>query len=298
MDIRYPDKFRPGIDGDEFLHKDLRYNNHALQACLNADWIFALAADMGGIGFITTEQTDIMRDNTLIDVNTIEAAKRAGVERLLYASSACVYPDSRQTRMLPPKLAEFDVYPAEPGTAYGWEKLHAEHLCHFYRAAGWVDCCVSRMHTIYGPGDPWRGGREKVIPALCRKVAIARLTGDPHIEIWGDGEQVRSFTYIDDCVEGMIRQMEANAAGPLNLGHERTVTIDQLADIIADVAGARIEKVHVPGVEGVRVRSSDNTLIREVLGWEPTITLEEGLLPTYAWIEEQVRAALAKGELL
>jgi len=289
----------PGRDYDEFRGDDLRYNGAALRAVIGCEWVFALAANMGGIGHIISEQVDVMRDNTLIDTFTIEAAKRAGIERLLYASSACVYPDELQRDDCAGLgLRETDVYPASPGTAYGWEKLHAEHLCRQYRLAGWVDCRISRMHTVYGPGNEWRGMRAKVVPALCRKVAIAKFTGGRELEIWGDGEQRRSFTYIDDCLEGLLRQMGADAAPLLNLGHAQDVSINELADMIMALADVQLTKRHIAGPEGVRCRASDNSLIRATLGWEPTIGLDAGLPPTYAWIEEQVKASLERSELL
>jgi nucleoside-diphosphate-sugar epimerase len=189
-------------------------------------------------------------------------------------------------------LKEDDVYPAQPQDAYGWEKLISERLCLHYREDYAIETRVVRFHNIFGPLGTWDGGREKVPAALCRKVALAKLTGDRVIEIWGDGEQTRSFCHIDDCVEGIYRLMRSDYHEPLNLGQDRMVTINQLADIVAHIAGVAIEKKHVPGPMGVRGRNSDNTLLRKVLGWEPQISLEEGLTRTYGWVEEQVKASL------
>jgi len=254
------------------------------------DEVYALAADMGGMGFISSHHAEILHNNTLIDINTIEAARRNGVKRYLYSSSACVYPEYLQGEVDVTPLKEDDVYPAQPQDAYGWEKLMGEHLCQHYGAEYGMETRVVRFHNIFGPHGTWDGGREKVPAALCRKIARARLTGSNEIEIWGDGEQTRSFCYIDDCVEGLFRLMRSNHREPLNLGQDRMISINALADLIADIAAWPIAKRHVDGPQGVRGRNSDNTRLRQVLGWEPSISLEEGLGRTYAWIENQVRA--------
>lgn len=299
MDLKKPEW--SDSEADEFQIVDLRTYD-ALNAALyfmdkKPDWVFALAADMGGMGFITTKDAEIIRNNTMISINSIEAARIHGVERYLYSSSACVYPMYRQTTASAP-LAEYHVYPAQPQHSYGWEKLHTEHLCKYYREAGWLDTKIVRFHNTYGPEGAWRGGREKAPAALCRKIAVAKLTGNPEVEIWGDGKAIRSYTYIDDCVEGLIRLMQSDFSGPMNLGRDRTVSVDELADLIADIAGISIKKVHVPGPQGVRWRNSDNSLCKAKLGWVPRIPLEKGLVPTYKWIEEQVMLALEKGEEL
>ncbi len=292
VDIKYPE-FAP-TDADEFELLDLRRWDNCLQATRGIDEVYALAADMGGMGFISSNHAQILRNNALINLHTIEAARINGVSRYFFTSSACVYPEYRQMDANVTPLKEEDVYPAQPQDAYGWEKLIGEHLCRHYREEFGLETRVVRFHNIFGPLGTWEGGREKAPAALCRKIAYAKLTGNPEIEIWGDGEQTRSFCYIDDCLNGIYRLMRSDYHEPLNLGQDRMVTINQLADIIAEIAGIEIVKKHVPGPQGVRGRNSDNTRLRQVLGWEPEISLEEGLTRTYAWIEEQVRARLGK----
>lgn len=280
-------------DADEFMLYDLRDARNAQDVLRHVDYVYALAADMGGIFFITHAHAEIVCHNTLINMNTMEAARRAGVKRLLFSSSACVYPIHRQLDDTAEPLKEEDAYPADPEGAYGWEKLHMEHLCKYYREAGWLDTRVVRFHNVYGSETDWEGGRDKAPAALCRKVAQAKLTGDKQVEVWGDGEQVRSFLYIDDCVEGLLRLMDSDYAEPLNLGRDRGVTINTLVDVIADIAGIEVEKVHIEGPQGVRQRNSNNDRCREVLGWEPKTPIEEGLKDAYAWVEEQVKNALS-----
>jgi GDP-D-mannose 3', 5'-epimerase len=276
-------------DADEFMLRDLRRWENCLEATRGVDEVYALAADMGGMGFISANHARILFNNATINFHTLEAARVNGVRRYFYASSACVYPEfrQRQTDVIP--LKEEDAYPADPQDAYGWEKLITERLCLHYRDEYGIETRVVRFHNIFGPYGSFEGGREKAPAAMCRKVAIAKLTGDHEIEIWGDGKQTRSFCYIDDCVEGIYRFTRSDYPGPLNLGQDRTVTIDELADIIARIAGISIRTRHVPGPQGVRGRNSDNTRLREVLGWEPQVSLEEGLTSTYAWIEEMIR---------
>ena len=286
VDIREPE-FSPSA-ADEFQVIDLRELEGCLTATRGIDEVYALAADMGGMGYISSNHARILRNNALINLHTVEAARRNGVTRYLFTSSACVYPEYRQLSTDVTALREEDAYPAQPQDAYGWEKLLTEKLCEYYRGDHGVETRTVRFHNIFGPEGTWQGGREKAPAALCRKVAVAKLTGDRVIEIWGDGLQTRSFCYIDDCVEGLHRLMRSDHPEPLNLGQDRMVSIDELADIIAEIAGHEIEKVHVPGPQGVRGRNSDNTRLRTVLGWEPTISLEEGLARTYAWVEEQV----------
>jgi GDP-D-mannose 3', 5'-epimerase len=281
-------------DADEFCLLDLRSLESCLEATRGVDEVYALAADMGGMGYISSHHARILRDNSLITIYSLDAARRNGVERFLYTSSACVYPDFRQDKPAATPLREEDAYPAQPQDAYGWEKLVGERLCTHYREDYGLETRIVRFHNIFGPFGTWDGGREKAPAALYRKVAAAKLTGDPVVEIWGDGAQTRSFCYVSDCVAGIYRLMRSDYAEPLNLGQDRLVTIDDLADMIADVAGVDIVKKHVDGPQGVRGRNSDNTRSREVLGWEPQVSLEVGLRRTYAWIEEQVASALAR----
>jgi nucleoside-diphosphate-sugar epimerase len=276
-------------EADEFLNLDLRLRENCLKATEGMDEVYALAADMGGMGFISSHHAEILHNNALINIHTLEAARHHGVQRYLYTSSACIYPEYLQMETDVMPLKEEDAYPAEPQDAYGWEKLITERLCTHYREDYGLETRIVRFHNIFGPLGTWTGGREKAPAALCRKVALAKLTGNREIEIWGDGEQVRSFCYIDDCVVGIHKLMRSDYRNPLNLGQDRKVTINELADIVANVAKTRIAKRHVPGPQGVRGRNSDNTRLREVLGWQPETTLEEGISHTYLWIEDQVR---------
>ncbi len=288
VDIKMPEFGE--TEADEFELLDLRRWDNCLQATRGVDQVYALAADMGGMGFISKYHAQILHNNILINTHTLEAARLNGIKKYLYTSSACVYPEYKQTDADVKPLKEEDVFPAQPQDAYGWEKLVTEQMCLHYHDAYGMDTRIVRFHNIFGPLGTWEGGREKAPAALCRKVAFAKFTGDPTIEIWGDGEQTRSFCHVDDCLEGIYRLMQSDFHEPINLGQDRMVTINQLADIIAEAAGVTIEKKHVEGPQGVRGRNSDNTLLREVLGWEPEISLEEGLAETYQWIEDQVRA--------
>jgi nucleoside-diphosphate-sugar epimerase len=287
-DIKDPE-FAP-TQADEFELLDLRRWDNCLVATRGVDEVYALAADMGGMGFISAHHAEILRNNALINIHTLEAARLSGASRYLFTSSACIYPEYRQLDPNVPPLKEDDAYPADPQDAYGWEKLVIERLCAHYREDYGMETRVVRFHNIFGPLGTWKGGREKAPAAICRKIALAKLSGDRSIDLWGDGKQTRSFCFVDDCVEGIYRLMRSDFSEPLNLGQDRMVSINELADLIADVAGVSIEKKHVPGPQGVRGRNSDNTLLRRVLGWEPTISLEDGLSVTYRWIESQVRA--------
>jgi GDP-D-mannose 3',5'-epimerase len=289
-DIKYPE-FNT-TTADEFELLDLRRWDNCLQATRGIDEVYALAADMGGMGFISKYHAQILHNNILINTHTLDAARVNGVKRYFYTSSACVYPEYRQNEANVTPLKEEDVFPAQPQDAYGWEKLITEQLCLRYREEYGLETRIVRFHNIFGPFGTWDGGREKAPAALSRKIAIAKLTGNHEIEIWGDGEQTRSFCYIDDCLNGIYRLMRSDHHEPLNLGQDRLVTINQLADIIAEVAGIKIAKKHIPGPQGVRGRNSDNTRLRQVLGWEPEISLEQGLAHTYAWIEQQVSRKL------
>jgi GDP-D-mannose 3',5'-epimerase len=293
--VRGVDVKRPEFavsDADEFLVGDLRDPLVARAATAGVDSVYALAADMGGMGYISAHHAEILHGNSLINLNTLEAARLNGVSRYLYASSACVYPEFLQADADVVPLREHDAYPAQPQDAYGWEKLISERLCQHYGEDYGIETRVVRFHSIFGPLGTWDGGREKAPAAVCRKVALAKLTGQSEIEIWGDGRQTRSFCYIDDCLDGLARLMASDHREPINLGNDRLVTINELADMVAAIAGVTLTKRHVPGPQGVRGRNSDNTRLRQVLGWESRIALEDGLARTYAWIEDQVRQQL------
>jgi GDP-D-mannose 3',5'-epimerase len=290
VDLKYPEF--GATNAHEFMVLDLRRWENCLAATRGVHEVYALAADMGGMGFISSHHAEILHNNLLISTHTLDAARENKVERYLYTSSACVYPEYRQTEANVTPLKEEDAYPAQPQDAYGWEKLVTERLCTHYSEEYGMQTRIVRFHNIFGPQGTWRGGREKAPAAMCRKIAIAKLTGSDEIEIWGDGEQTRSFCYIDDCTTGIYRLMRSSYPQPLNLGQDRLITINQLADLVAAAAGTRISKRHVDGPMGVRGRNSDNTLLRQVLGWEPQVSLEEGLTKTYAWIEKQVARTL------
>jgi GDP-D-mannose 3',5'-epimerase len=271
---------------DEFLVRDLRQWDACREAVVDVEEVYALAADMGGMGFISRYHGTIMRNNGLIDLHMLEAARDAGVRRFLYTSSACVYPEHLQTDADVRALREEDAYPAAPQDGYGWEKLMAELAAGYFAEEFGLQTRIPRFHNIYGPRGTFDGGREKAPAALCRKVAAAE--NGASIELWGDGEQTRSFCYIDDCTEGIVRLMRSDHADPINLGTDRLVSINELAEIIIGISGKRLSTVHVEGPQGVRGRNSDNTKLREVLGWEPSTSLEDGLAATYEWIAEQV----------
>ena len=285
-DLKYPE-YTP-VDADEFEVLDLRRWDACLQAVRGGiEHVYALAADMGGMGFISAHHAEILHNNALINLHTLEAARLSGVQRYLYSSSACIYPEYLQTDADVRPLREEDAYPAQPQDAYGWEKLITEKLCEYYTLDYGLETRIVRFHNIYGPNGTYDGGREKAPAALSRKIALVEDGGE--IEIWGDGEQTRSFCYIDDCVEGIYRLMRSDHREPLNLGTDRMVTINELARIIIGISGRHDVQIrHVDGPQGVRGRNSDNTRLRKVLGWEPGVDLEEGLAPTYQWIAAQV----------
>ncbi len=288
VDIKHPE-FEPS-PADEFEILDLRRFDNCLIATRGIDEVYHLAADMGGIGYITAYHASVARNNTMINVHMLEAARLNGVERFLFSSSACVYPQYLQKSPDVTPLKEEDAWPAEPEEGYGLEKLFMEKLCQYYYEDYGMETRVVRFHNVYGPLGTYEGGREKAPAAICRKVALAK-DGD-EIEVWGDGKQTRSFMYVGDCVEGIHRIMRSDYHLPLNLGTDELVTIDQLVDIVAEIAGKRIRKRHdLSKPQGVRGRNSDNTKLREVLGWEPSTSLYDGLTPTYRWIEEQLRQA-------
>jgi len=284
VDVKSPEF--SDTEADEFLVLDLRGWENCLEATKGIDHVYALAADMGGMGFISANHATILRNNALIDLHTFDAAREQGAQRLLFTSSACVYPEHLQTRTDIAGLREEDAYPAAPQDAYGWEKLFGELLCEYFPTEFDIETRIVRFHNIYGPRGTYEGGREKSPAALCRKVALAE--DDTSIEVWGDGDQTRSFCHVDDCVEGIYRLMNSDFDQPLNLGTERMVSINELAAIIMNIAGKNLSIEHVDGPQGVRGRNSDNTRLREVLGWEPSIELEEGLSETYRWIEKQL----------
>jgi nucleoside-diphosphate-sugar epimerase len=287
VDLKYPEFSE--TTADEFEILDLRRWANCLQATRGVDHVYALAADMGGMGFISSNHSQILHNNILINTHTMEAARINGVKRYFFSSSACVYPEYLQEETDITPLKEEDAYPAQPQDAYGWEKLIIERLCTRYREDHDIETRIARFHNIYGPQGTWEGGREKAPAALCRKTAVAKLTGNPEVEIWGDGKQTRSFCYIDDLLEGVYRLMQSDHHEPINIGRDRMVTINQLVDIIANAAGIDVVKKHVEGPQGVRGRNSDNSRLRQVLDWEPQISLEEGIAKTYDWIEEQVK---------
>lgn len=295
VDLKYPEFSE--TDADEFEILDLRRWDNCLQATRNVEEVYALAADMGGMGFISAHHAQILYNNSLINLHTLEAARTNNVKRYLYTSSACIYPEYLQEETDVQPLKEEHAYPAQPQDAYGWEKLVSEILCKHYKDDYGIETRTVRFHNIFGEKGTWEGGREKAPAALCRKIAQAKLTGNAEIEIWGDGEQTRSFCYITDCVEGLYRLMRSDFSEPLNLGQDRMVTINQLADIISEIADYDISKKHIDGPMGVRGRNSDNTKLREVLGWEPSVSLEEGLAVTYHWIEQQVREKISRSGL-
>src|SRR3989441_9260962 len=266
----------------EFWQLDLRRWENCLKATEGVEEVYNLAANMGGIGFIESHKGEIMHDNVLINMHMLEAARLNGVNRYLYTSSACIYPGYRQNAPEVSPLKEDDAYPADPEDGYGWEKLFSERQCRHYWEDYGLDTRVVRFHNIYGPLGTYDGGREKSPAAICRKVALVADGGE--IEVWGDGKQTRSYCYIDDCVEGIVRLMQTDEHEPINLGSDRLVSINELVDLVARIAGKRVAKRHDPTKpQGVRGRNSDNTKLRRVLGWEPRVPLEEGLASTYRW---------------
>jgi GDP-D-mannose 3',5'-epimerase len=289
VDIKEPEYETSAADEFELL--DLRrYDNCLLATRGGIAQVYNLAADMGGIGYITASHADISRNNILINAHMLEASRLNGVSRFLFSSSACVYAQSKQRFPEVTPLREEDAYPADPEAGYGWEKLFTEELCRYYWQDYRFETRIVRFHNVYGPLGTYEGGKEKAPAAISRKVALARDSGD--IDIWGDGEQTRSFMYVDDCVEGMLRLMSSDYREPLNLGTDRLITINELVDLIAKIAGKRLTRRHdLNKPQGVRGRNSDNRRLRQILGWEPSVSLEEGLNITYRWIENELRDA-------
>ena len=285
VDVKEP-QFEPS-SAHEFLRLDLRAGESCATAVDGVDEVYHLAADMGGIGYITASHAALTRNNILIDVNMLEAARLAGADRFFFSSSACIYPMYLQESPDVTPLKEADAYPAHAEKGYGWEKLWMEQLCQYYREDFGLQTRVARFHNIYGPLGTYEGGREKAPAAICRKIALAR--DEDTVEVWGDGLQTRSFTFIGDCVEGIFRIAHSDVAEPLNVGSDELVTVNEMYDLVADIAGKRITKRHdVSKPQGVRGRNSDNTRAHEVLGWSPSTPVRVGLEETYRWIQDEL----------
>uniref|UniRef100_Q07KV1 NAD-dependent epimerase/dehydratase n=1 Tax=Rhodopseudomonas palustris (strain BisA53) TaxID=316055 RepID=Q07KV1_RHOP5 len=295
VDIKMPE-YAP-TEADEFLQLDLREMENCRVATSRMDHVYHLAADMGGIGYITGSHASISYNNSTMNLAMLESARIHRVERFLFSSTACVYPHSLQVSPDVTPLREEDAFPADPEEGYGLEKLYMEKLCQYYSQDHGLQVRVVRFHNVYGPLGTYDGGREKAPAAMCRKVALAKDPGE--LEIWGDGKQTRSFMYIDDCVEGLRRIMAADYQAPLNLGTDELVTVDQLADTVIAVSGKRLEKVHdTTKPQGVRGRNSDNSRLRGVLGWEPKTLLRDGIVPTWRWISQRVAADANQSPIL
>lgn len=284
VDIKKPE-YSSTDEADEFLILDMRYLDNCLKATEGVEEVYALAADMGGMGFIMFHTSDILYNNVCINANTAEAARQNGIKRLFYSSSACIYPKFKQEGVDVPALKESDAYPAEPDSEYGWEKLFSERLYRSYEK--FFDVRIARFHNIYGPEGTYDGERAKAPASLCRKISLAEDGGT--IEVWGDGEQTRSFCYIDDCLEGIFKLMHSDFKDSLNIGSDRLIGINEMIDLIANMVGKKIGKKHnLTKPQGVRGRNSDNTLCKATLNWEPKISLEEGLTETYKWVSSEL----------
>jgi len=288
VDIKPPDRWYQRFDGVENLSLDLELRENCLRAARGARVVYNLAANMGGMGFIENNKALCML-SVLINTHMLMAARECGAERYFFSSSACVYNAEKQKDPAVVSLKESDAYPALAEDGYGWEKLFSERMCRHFREDYGLACRVARFHNVYGPNGTFEGGREKAPAAICRKIAEAKLSGHHEIEIWGDGEQTRSFMYIDDCVYGVRAIMDSDITEPINLGSDELVTINQLVDIVEGIAGITVERNHdLTAPQGVRGRNSDNTMIKAELGWEPSIRLVDGLARTYDWIYEQI----------
>jgi nucleoside-diphosphate-sugar epimerase len=287
VDLKF-NEFRES-EADDFVIADLR-NQTSVRGVVDTrfDEVYQLAADMGGAGYIFTGEhdADVMHNSATINLNVADACHKRMIKRIFYSSSACMYPEHNQKDPNNPNCAEDSAYPAAPDSEYGWEKLFSERLYLAYNRNHGLQARVARYHNIFGPEGTWTGGKEKAPAAVCRKVAMANSGGT--IDIWGDGEQTRSFLYVDECLEGSTRLLRSGFEGPVNIGSEEMVTINQLVGLVADIAGKKIEINHIPGPLGVRGRNSDNRLIKEKLGWAPSQPLVAGLAQTYGWIERQV----------
>jgi nucleoside-diphosphate-sugar epimerase len=283
-DLKYPEWSKS--KANEFFILDLRTEANCHNACRDMDWVFNLAADMGGAGFVFTGQNDlqIMSNNTAINLNMLKAAHGNGVQRYFFSSSACIYPEYRQMAEDSEPLIEDFAYPALPDSQYGWEKLYTERLCMQYGLATEMETVIARFHNTFGPRGAWNNGREKLPAAACRKIAQAKLTGNHVVEIWGDGNQVRSYCYVGDCVEMILRLMRSGYSQPVNIGTDRGVTVNNVFDIVSEIAGIEVEKNHVEGPTGIKTRNADLSLMRKLLNYEPATFLEVGLEMTYRWI--------------
>ena len=289
VDLKYPEFSE--TEADDFVIGDLRDANICREIVdRKFDEVYQFAADMGGAGFVFTGENDadIMHNSATINLNMLEACRRRNVKRIFYSSSACIYPEYNQMDPDNPNCAEASAYPAAPDSEYGWEKLFSERLYLAYERNHGLEVRIARYHNIFGPEGTWEGGREKAPAAVCRKVAMAK-NGD-EIEIWGDGKQTRSFLYIEECLAGTLKLIRSNWRGPVNIGSDEMVTIDQLVDMVLEIAGKKLIKKHIPGPLGVRGRNSDNRLIFDQLGWKPRQPLKKGMTVTYHWIKKQVKA--------
>lgn len=285
-DLKFP-RFSM-TDADDFVVGDLRNQDFVRQVVDRGfDEVYQLAADMGGAGYIFTGENDadVMHNSATINLNILDACHKRNIKRIFYSSSACMYPEYNQRDPMNPKCAEDSAYPAAPDSEYGWEKLFSERLYLAYARNHGMEVRIARYHNIFGPEGSWCDGKEKAPAAICRKVSEAIDGGS--VEIWGDGEQTRSFLYIDECLEGTLRLMRSGWSGPVNIGSDEMVSINQLVELVADIAHKRVDKHHIPGPTGVRGRNSDNTLISEKLSWRPTAPLRNGLAETYKWIDLQ-----------
>jgi nucleoside-diphosphate-sugar epimerase len=289
VDLKF-NEFSP-TEADDFVIGDLRDGAfcHSI-VDRRFDEVYQLAADMGGAGYIFTGENDanVMHNSALINLNMISVFRKRNISNVFYSSSACIYPAYNQEDPNDPNCAEHSAYPAAPDSEYGWEKLFSERLYLAFNRNHGMQCRVARYHNIFGPQGTWTGGKEKSPAAICRKVASAASGGE--IEIWGDGEQTRSFLFIDECLEGSTRLLRSGFEGPVNIGSDEMVTINQLVDLVSDIAGKKLVKKHITGPTGVRGRNSDNRLIQERLGWRPSQPLVAGLEQTYSWIESRVRS--------
>ncbi|TMI98231.1 MAG: NAD-dependent epimerase/dehydratase family protein [Bacteroidetes bacterium] len=274
---------------DEFVIGDLRDSHIAEEVVKGMNEVYQLAADMGGAGYIFTGDHDaaVMHNSALCNLNVLDAAEKAGVQKIFYSSSACMYPEYNQLDPDNPKCSEDSAYPAAPDSEYGWEKLFSERLYFAYQRNTKIKVKVARFHNIFGPQGTWTGGKEKAPAALCRKVAES--DNGSFIEVWGDGKQTRSFLFIDECVEAVRRLMDSDFSGPVNIGSEEMISINDFAKMVIDISGKNISIKNIPGPTGVRGRNSDNKLIREKLGWEPSLPLRKGMEITFKWINQQVQ---------
>ena len=294
-DVKPLDQWYQRIEGAENIVANLEEKDACFSASEGCDEVYNLACNMGGMGFIENNKALCML-SILINTHLLMAAKEFQIKKYLYSSSACVYAADKQTDTTVTALKEADAYPAMPEDGYGWEKLFSERMCKHFEEDFGMEVRVVRFHNVYGPDGTWRGGREKAPAALSRKIIEAKKSGNLKIEVWGDGEQTRTFMYIDDCISGLDKLMESDFSDPINLGRSELVSINQLIDIISEIAGVEVEREHnLDAPQGVRGRSSDNSLILDKLKWEPEIDLKTGLVKTYAWIEEQIERE-ARGE--